>query len=225
MNILTATPSLTDLRQLLRNKFPEAHAAALPKEERVWQTRLPCLDAAGVYPGAITEVVAETRSCGAGLLIAALLEPAQQMRQPVALVDGCDAFDPASVTQAARERLLWLRCQGLTSATRATDLLLRDGNIPLVLLDLQLCPSRQLLAQPSSLWHRLRFLAEKSGAALCIFTPCRVIACARSRLILEHRFDLAETWQPQADLIRRLETHTERGPRAPAPAREMALAH
>jgi hypothetical protein len=225
VNISTPSACVDALRRLLRAKFPEAHATAPAREAPPWQTCLSCFDAAGLFPGALTEVVATDRSCGAGLLMAALLEPQQEVRQPVALVDGCDAFDPASVTQAARERLLWLRCQGLTSATRAADLLLRDGNIPLVLLDLQLCAKRELLGQPSSLWHRLRFLAEKSGTALCVFTPCRAIACARSRVVLEHGFDLSETGQPQADLLRRLQAQPQRGFRTHSPASEMVLAH
>lgn len=203
MNTLHSTPGMAALRGLLQSKFPDAHGQALKAEAR-WQTHLPCLDAAGLYKGAITEIVGEEKSCGAGLLITALLENPGQIQQPVVLVDGCDAFDPTSVSAAARERLLWLRCDGLTRATQAADLLLRDGNMPLILLDLQLCSSRRVLSLPSSIWHRLRFLAEKSAAALCIFTPCRAVACARSRLILEHRFTPVETWRPRADLVRGL---------------------
>ncbi|HYF35710.1 MAG TPA: hypothetical protein VD994_10500, partial [Prosthecobacter sp.] len=191
----------------------------------VWQTSLPCLDAAGFYPGAITEVVGEAKSCGAGLLIAALVENPGVIQQPVVLVDGCDAFDPHAVTAAARNRLLWLRCKGLTNATQAADLLLRDGNMPLILLDLQLCASRQLLSLPSSIWHRLRFLAEKSGAVLCVFTPCRVIACARSRLILEQAFSLKALEQPRAELVRDLQTRVERSARGGVTAPQVALAN
>jgi len=37
---------------------------------------------------------------------------------------------------------------------KATDLLLHDGNLPLVLLDLQFLPSRALRKIPPSTWHR-----------------------------------------------------------------------
>jgi hypothetical protein len=209
---------MAELRQLLQSKFPEAHAAATVGKEPPWDTHLPCLDAAGLRRGAILEVVAAARNAGAGLLIASLLDQPVQVRQPVALVDGCDTFDPGCITAAARERLLWLRCQDINDALRATDLLLRDGNIPLILLDLQFCPPRLLQAQPSSSWHRLRFLAEKSGTALCVFSPCRAVGCARTRLILESTLTLEALARPRTELARTLPSRVERMSSIAAPA-------
>jgi hypothetical protein len=204
------TSTLADLQELLRSKFPAAHALA-PKDEALWETRIRCLDAAGLWKGAITEVVGENKSCGAALLIASLLENRAEIQQPVALIDGADVFDPRSVTAAVREQLLWLRCHDIPTAAKATDLLLRDGNIHLVVLDLQLCSIHKVQSLPSSTWHRLRVLAEKSNATLCVFTPCRTVPCAKSRLILEPHFTLAETQHLRADLLAKLPTRIERG--------------
>lgn len=200
---------MAGLRDLLRAKFPEAHADTI-KDEAPWETHIRCLDAAGVWKGAITEVVGEMKSSGAALLMAALLENRAASQEPVALVDGGDVFDPRSVTAAVREQLLWLRCQDIAAAMKATDLLLRDGNIQLVVLDLQLCAVRKVQSLPTSTWHRLRALVEKSHAALCVLTPCHTVPCAKSRLILEPRFTLEAMQELRADLLESLAARVER---------------
>jgi hypothetical protein len=206
----TQQSAVASLQELLRSKFPAAHAVA-PKDELLWKTKIRCLDAAGLWKGAIMEVVGEAKTCGVAMLIASLLENRAEIQQPAALVDAGDVFDPRSVTAGVREQLLWLRCHDIATAAKATDLLLRDGNIHLVILDMQLCSIRKVQSLPSSTWHRLRVLAEKSNVTLCAFTPCRTVPCAKSRLILEPHFTLDETQGPRADLLDRLTTRIERG--------------
>jgi hypothetical protein len=84
---------------------------------------------------------------------------------------------------------------------RVTDLLLRDGNLPLVILDIQAHTPREVQSVPASSWHRLRVLAEKSGVALCAFTPCQTVPCARARLMLEQRFTLEALERPRRELV------------------------
>lgn len=171
-------------KDLLRARFPQAHAVKLAAP--VLSTGLACLDAAGMMAGSICEIVSAHVSSGAGLLRVALISGEKECtRQPAALVDGADAFDPASVPKEALEQLLWVRCHDVERAMQAADLLLRDGNIPRVLLDLQWCAAREVRQVPAPVWHRLRMLAEKSGAALCAFTPFQTVPCAKSRLVLE----------------------------------------
>lgn len=185
-----AAPNILPFRELLQARFPEAHA--IRKMGSAVLTGIPCVDAAGVTPGQITEFVSPCGSAGSGLILAALMEGQEEtLREQVALVDGADAFDPRAVSPQALARLLWLRCRQVQKAVRATDLLLRDGNIPRVLLDLQLCPEREVRQIPSQAWHRLRLLAERGGAALCVFTPFQAVPCARSRLLLDRPLSLA----------------------------------
>ena len=221
---MNAAMSIRELRRLLHDKFPAAHAdlpapaadaAGLEKAVVTPQT-LPsrCYPPTLALPkGAITEVVSGGHSRGVALMMERLLEAqlAEAVQRPVALIDGCDAFDPAGLRPPLRERLLWLRCQKPAQAFQAVDLLLRDGNLPLVLMDLQLCTPRALLAHPSSVWHRLRFLAEKSAVTLCVFTPLQVVSCARARLILEQEFDLEALWQARTELARQMRVRVDRG--------------
>lgn len=215
MNTESAAAKIIAFRDLLHSKFPAAHAAPRPEAEPP-RTGIFCLDAVGIAQGAITEIVGEKEGCGAGLLIAALLQRETTVREPTALVDGRDVFDPCSVPPDALNHLLWVRCREVSKAMRVTDLLLRDGNLPLVILDLQAQTPREVEGVPASSWHRLRVLAEKSGVALCAFTPCKTVPCARARLVLEQRFTLDALEQARADLVEGLRARVARA--APASA-------
>ncbi len=202
-------------KDLLRAKFPLAHAAKPPAA--VMPTGLACLDAMGLTAGSICEIVSAGASSGTGLLLVSLIRgPKDSLRQPVALVDAADAFDPASVSPEVLEQLLWLRCRRVERAMQATDLLLRDGNIPRVLLDLQLCPAREVREVPAQAWHRLRLLAEKSGTALCTFTAFQTVPCARSRLMLEQPHDLEAMETKREALLAALQGRVVRSAAMPA---------
>ncbi|MEZ5304888.1 MAG: hypothetical protein R3F11_30200 [Verrucomicrobiales bacterium] len=183
-----AAPSakIVALRELLRERFPEAQRAkgrAAPEEAMA--LGIASLEAAGVLRGSITEIAGPPGSGGA-LVIAGVLEKAAAAPGGgyAALIDAADAFDPPSFGEAACARLLWLRCRGAAQALKAADLILRDGNLPLALLDLQFSPERELAKLPSAAWFRLRQLAERGGTALLALTPKRLIPAARLRLSL-----------------------------------------
>lgn len=209
MNTNQQDANVVRLRDFLKMKFPQAHEVR-NTSFATFKTGIPCLDAAGLSVGGITEITGEGVSCGAGLLIASLMEQRGAERAITALVDGADAFDPWSIRSEALERVLWVRCRDIQLAIKATDLLLRDGNATLVLLDLQLYPARALQGLPSSVWHRLRVLAEKTGASLCVFTPCRTVGCASSRLLLDHQFTLEDQNTTRSVLTARLKAQVDR---------------
>lgn len=209
MNTIPSPPNIVAFRDFLRARFPEAHAPQMPEVVPV-ASALTCVESLQLSRGAITEVTAASASAGVGLLISGLLQRDGACRELTALVDGSDAFDPWSLEASALERLLWVRCRAPDAAIRATDLLLRDGNIPLVLLDLQMQAPRAVQGLPSSVWHRLRMLAEKSGTMLCAFTPVRTVPCARSRVRLDHRFQLADQFQDRSLLLQGLPVQVER---------------
>lgn len=197
---MSAAINVIPFREMLQERFPEAHALK-PRGSTVL-TGISCVDAVGLMPGHITEFVAVQRSAGSSLVMAGLLEAAgETLREPAALVDGADAFDPTTLSPQALSRLLWLRCRDAQKAVRAADMLLRDGNMPRVLLDLQLCPERAVRQIPSQAWHRLRILAERNGAALCAFTPFQTVPCARARLLLEQPLSLESLDEARPGLL------------------------
>ena len=86
-----------------------------------------------------------------------------------------------------------MRCRKATEAIKSADLLLRDGNLPLVLMDLQLNEAKELNQIPGTTWFRLRNLAEQTAAALIALTPRQIITSAHLRLHLQGTHTLAET--------------------------------
>ena len=158
-----------------------------------------------MQPGRLHEIVCQSRGAGAGLILSVLLDSwGQEVKQPVALIDGADVFNPRDVSAETRERLLWLRCRDAEQAVKGADLLLRDGNMPRVLMDLILCHASGVRRIPAQVWHRLRMLTEKSGALCCVFTAFQAVPCARSRLMLRLPHGLEAMDRPRGELAAQL---------------------
>lgn len=213
------TDKIIHLRSLLRERFPTATtasysytssdstppsaAAAISPDFPLGVSWLDALDdGRGLARGTLAEIVCRRRGGGAGTLIGALVQASATAARgyPLALIDGADSFDAASLSDSAAaaarlcRSLLWVRCRHrIDLAIKAADLLLRDGNLPVVLLDLQLCRIRELrqgVPGGASAWHRLRSLAEKTGTIFLTFTPEPIVPAAPWRLELDHRWTL-----------------------------------
>lgn len=160
--------TLAQLRSLLQSKFPEAiatHAAAPPPP--------------AALPTLIRGKLIEISSLATTHLLHHLIQSSSGAA--CALIDSSDSFDLASTPPDLLSHLLWLRCQTLPQALKAADLLLRDGNLPNVLIDFRLQPPLDLARLPNSTWHRLRLLAEHSGTAVALFTPTPIVPCTAQR--------------------------------------------
>jgi hypothetical protein len=139
------------------------------------------------------------------LLSFALLRQAQDSRQWAALVDGMDSFDPARMGEEPFPRFLWVRCRNAMQAMQAADLLLRDGNLALVILDLRINPAAELRKISSATWHRFQRLIEPNSTALFVVTPRALVANVRARLELTSRFTLDALNKPEDELLAKLE--------------------
>ncbi|GAA5482163.1 hypothetical protein [Haloferula sargassicola] len=197
--------AIEDLRKQLRERFPQAHAivhpsSSIPSSEAFSPDAFP--------PGAISEVIGS----GLGMLVAHLLgEPEDHAGFPeFVLVDGSDAFDPASFTADACSRLLWVRCRDAEKMLKAADLLVRDGNVPFVLLDTCGIDRRELARLPASVWWRLKLAAEKNACRLVVMSARPQVPCATLRLSLNHRLELDDFDRPRRELRDRLEVTRER---------------
>ncbi len=204
--------NLIQLRQLLADKFPglgtRADELAIPPADG-WKTGLPEVDAAGGIPNpAITELVARHGTGGASLL-ASWVRRATAEGRFVALVDGLDSFDAAVEPPGVLSRLLWLRCRSADEAMKAADLVLRDGNISFVLLDLALMPAVQVRRIPSPAWHRFQRIIEERGVMLIVATPEPTVGPARLRLTLRARLELGALERDADDLARDLDIVVE----------------
>jgi hypothetical protein len=204
-----AVSKIVDLRQLLAERFPREALSATNQ----FAIGLPSFDAAlngGLTKGAITELITPPVSAGSASLIAVLLQRACRDRSFIALVDGRDSFDPQSIGGEALRHLLWVRCRKATEAVQAADLLLRDGNFPLVILDLVLNPAMELRRIPSSNWYRLQRLVEPAPTAFLVLTPQSMISSAQWKLVLENRWMLPQLDWEAADLRAQLQIRVQR---------------
>ncbi len=191
--------TIVDLRNLLAKRFQQP----LPPAHSRLATGLPAIDdplGGGLPKSAITELSSANVSAGSALLLCALLQSAQREGYFLALVDGRDSFDPSALGglgNSPLRNLLWVRCTKASEAIKAADLLLRDGNFPLVVLDLVLNASEELRKIPQTNWYRLQRLVEAAPTAFLVLTRKSIISSAQLKLSLENAWTLADLEQDQ----------------------------
>ena len=186
---MAGSGKIIDLRKLLAKRFP--HALAVTPARLV--TGLSFLDQAtggGLPKSAITELISPRASAGSASFIHALLHVAQRDNYFLALIDGYDSFDPCALDNSLLRHLLWLRCTTTFEAITATDLLLRDGNFPLVIVDLVLNPMEELRKIPQTSWYRLQRLVESVPTACLILSRQSMVNSAQLKIVLENVWTL-----------------------------------
>ena len=201
--------SLAALRLLLAERFPQA----APRPAATLPTGVAAIDEAGdggLPLGGITEVVALAPSTGGQLLISRLLAATRRRRMRAALVDALDAFDPQSHEPPLLQHLVWVRCRTLDEAMHAADLLVRDANLALVMLDLRGVAGRALRGVPATTWYRLQRALERTDQALVVFTPAALVGSAGLRLGLAGPWPLAALAGARAGLAAGLPAAVQR---------------
>jgi hypothetical protein len=68
------------------------------------------------------------------------------------------------------QHLLWVRCHTLDEAIQAADILVRDANLSLVMLDLRGVDVRALRRVFPTTWYRLQRALERTDMAMAVFT-------------------------------------------------------
>lgn len=188
----TREGKITQLRALLAEKFPQP---------TVRPGGVLAVDTGSALPelrrGVVTEV---SGSLGSGaLFLETLVASAQTAGTLVALVDGASSFDPTPMG-ICLARLLWVLCKDASTALKTADLLLRDGNLPLVVLDLQMNSAKDLRRIPATTWYRFQRLLEPSAATFVVLTAHPMVSSAAERFELHNRWTLQTLQQRRTDL-------------------------
>lgn len=206
------------LRALVEEKFPQT---SLAPAERL-RTGCPLLDEqGGLRKGSVTEICGS--AVGSQMILSALLDVAVRDGFFVGMIDGANAFNPTDWGQDQLSRMLWVMAGKAESALKAADLLLRDGNLPVLLLDLQIVPARQLNRIPASTWHRFQRVIEQSATVLAVLTPEPMIEGAPTRIVTRTEATLASMNRPRAQAWEYLRGQVfERGSTTAAPLRVVA---
>lgn len=196
---MPARNKIVDLKKLLAERFPPTS----PSRPTRLRTGLALFDQAtegGLAQGAITEIISPHFSAGSASLVTGLIVSARDrtltaLPYPVALIDGRDSFDPCPTHKSrcrSFDHLLWIRCRQAIEAIKAADLLLRDGNFPLVILDLILNATDELRKIPQSSWYRLQRLVEPISTAVLVLSRRSMVASAQLKLTLAHVWRLPD---------------------------------
>lgn len=207
------------LRRQLRERFPEAHGVGLAgrMESAAEAGGEEVLTLDGLVAGELVEVVSAGPAGGLGLWMAGLLDGAADAgggAPAVVLVDGADGFDPSSHSGEACSRLLWVRCGSALEMVKAADLLVRDGNVPVVLVDAGGLGAEELRGLPASAWWRLKQAAEGSGCRLVVMASWPLVPCAGRRLVISADLELEDFERTGDELRGRLRVVPERLSRA-----------
>jgi len=192
--LMAASAEIIDLRKLLAERFPHP---AVSRTTRLF-TGLPFLDQSGggLPRGAITELISPRTDAGSASLIHALIDSGYRDNYFLALIDGRDSFDPCGLDNTLLRHLFWVRCSKAFEAIKAADLLLRDGNFPLVIVDLVLNAPEELRKIRQTTWYRLQRLVELIPTACLVLTRYEMVGSAQLKLILENSWTL-ETLEKQ----------------------------
>ncbi len=198
---------LEALRNLVAEKFPPS--------PRSWHGQLltgcRAFDQKGGFrQGAITEVCAS--SAGGSLLLAAMVDAAVRDGFFLGLIDAVNSFEPSDWADEHLRRILWVMCGAVAPAIRTADILLRDGNLPVVILDLQMLPATQLRRIPVSTWHRFQRVLEPTGTVFIVLSPQPLVESVPVRMAIHTDLSLAAMHLPRAALRERLQVQVfERG--------------
>jgi len=197
---------LDSLRALVEGKFPSRSV----RPGRRCRIGCRALDdeSGGLRTGAVTEVTGS--SSGVQVLLAALLESAARECFHVGLVDASRSFYPADWPASQLNRMLWVMCNDARHAVQAVDFLIRDGNLPFLVLDLQ--GVQEVSKVPASSWHRFHRLLETSDMALVVLSSRPVVEGAAMRIVAHRAGRLAARLSERRTLVEQLELQIfERG--------------
>ena len=160
----------------------------------------------GLPRGALTEIFGPAGS-GKTSVLTAVLASRTRAGELCALVDGRDAFDPASAQTAGvlLNRLLWIRCREIEQALRCTDLLLQGGGFGLIAVDFSDFATRLVRRIQLNVWFRWRRAVENTRTILlALEQEPNAKTCAS--LVLRMRAEAA-CWSPTAADAQHTEAH------------------
>jgi hypothetical protein len=197
------------LRRLLDERFPAAHRRA----SRRVPTGVLALDqilSGGLHTGTLTEFVSEEASGGSQSSIGSLLLSTRLARQRVALIDAAGNFDLEGFDDDGLAHLVWVRCASLSECWRAADLVVRDPNYAVVVIDVRGWPERTLLRTRDSIWVRLQRAAEQAETAIVIQTTTPLVPNVARRVVFAQPLPGEALTQPRLALLGTIEVELQR---------------
>jgi len=176
---------IIELRKILAERYPQQAGIHAQCTSTGWSP-LDSLLGGGLPKGAITQLLIPNISSGGAIVLHEIIGAMHQASRHVVLVDGNDCFEPF----ADYPLLLWIRCHNAAQALKATDLILRDGNVPLTILDFKQNPDGELRKIPGPTWYRFQRITEESGTSLLTITRHPIARSAQVTLSMTHQLSI-----------------------------------
>lgn len=225
---MATAAEIIDLRRVLAERFPHAQLRLSKPPTRVSiPTGVASLDTTlggGLPVSEVTELVGHGMGSGTAQVLHALLRQTAAMGRFVALIDGSDSLDIDPMEPETLARLLWVRCTHADQALKAADLVLRDRNFPLVILDLKLNPNSELRRIRASVWPRLDRLREHHRTTLLVITPTQLVGGAFARVWMANRLGLSASREAPEDVLQQLQFEARGGRSEPSMASNQRVA-
>lgn len=182
---MSAAPQIVELRRILAERYPQRAGTGSSCIPTGWPP-LDSLLGGGLPKGAITQLLVPNISSGGAIALHEIIEAMHDISQYVALIDSQDCFEPV----ADHPHLLWIRCHNILQALKATDLILRDGNLSLVILDFKETVDKELRKIPGSTWYRFQRIIEESRNTLLTITRHPIVSSAQFTVGTTHKLSL-----------------------------------
>lgn len=198
--MLSGSDKVVALRRLL----DERHPVARPKSARLIPYGVPVLDeilGGGLRTGVLTEFVSERASTGNQSALGSLLVTTRHKGQRVALVDAAGAFDIEGLNDEVIAHVVWVRCATLGECWRAADLVARDPNYAVTVIDVRGRPLREVARTRDSIWTRLQRAAEQAETAVLIQSDSAIVPNAAFRVVFSESLKPESLTLPRRELM------------------------
>jgi RecA/RadA recombinase len=192
------SPEIIELRKILAERYPPPQTGIHSLYTPTGWSPLDSLLGGGLPKGAITQLLIPNISSGGAIVLHEIIEAMNDTSQYVALIDGKDCFEPS----ADHPLLLWIRCHNTTQALKATDLILRDGNVPLTILDFKQNSDRELGKIPGPTWYRFQRISEEQKASLLIITRHPIVSSAHITILMTHQLYIDDLSSQRNEIIK-----------------------
>jgi recombination protein RecA len=188
--------SVAIIRAQVERRIPGALTVYERHAPEVFPTGIAAIDheIGGIPKGALTQICAPVGvTSGRTTVLLSLLAQVTGKEQYCALVDANDCFDPesADAVGVCLSRLLWVRCsdrgmKAVEQAFKATDILIQNGGIGVIALDLGNVDEKLIRKIPLTTWFRFARVMEALPTALVVMlTHSAAQSCAALTLNME----------------------------------------
>jgi hypothetical protein len=193
---MAVSPKIIELRKIIAERYPQKTGSRSLSLPTGWSP-LDSLLGGGLPKGAITQLLIPNISSGGAIVLHEIIATMHEASQYIALIDSKDCFEPAADDHPL---LLWIRCHNVLQALKATDLILRDGNLSLVILDFKESLDKELRKVPESTWYRFQRIIGENRNALLTITRHPIVASAQVTVSTTHQLYIDDLSTQRADL-------------------------